>query len=228
MENLNPYDESEFRAEFEKSETLQKIKSKYRNLQQGDPIIIYDKFPENYYTITKPTPRHQLVQVVVPVASWYYLNYLNYDCEMVDLGCGFNFFKPFFPNLIGVGAEDTPETFFGDKHDYVDDEFYKHNKNSYESVFSINSLHFHPLEDLRKICINFADMIKPGGRGYLALNFARLKERTISLKHLTDEELLNWCKSQFDNFPFEILVLDIDFTRPDSGIDGNIRVVFAK
>jgi hypothetical protein len=71
-------------------------------------------------------------------------------------------------------------------------------------------------------------MLVSGGRGFLALNAKRMLEKSSSLANLDGENLDNWVRSQFDNFPCKILVFDIDFSVLDAYMDGNIRIVFEK
>lgn len=222
MQNINPYNQQEFQDWFTKTDTFQKLKNKYQ-------VVTFEKFIE----LRQPpiTPRQRLSinwPSTVSAVPWYYLKYLDCSVQMVDLGCGFNFFKPYFANLIGIGAEDNPDDFYGDIHDYVDDDFYKGHKNYFQSVFCINALHFNPLEELRNICEKFSSMIKPGGQGFLALNLARMVEKTNTMHNVRGEELTNWVHNQFDNFPCNILVLDIDLSVYDAWMDGNVRVVFSK
>jgi hypothetical protein len=151
---------------------------------------------------------------------------LNTEQEIVDLGCGYNFFKPYFANLTGVGAEKNPVQVFWDMHDLVDDDFYQQHKQHYGSVFSINALHFHPLENIRKIGLNFCEMLKPGGRGFLAMNSARLQERSETFKNVDINSIEDYVRKQFDNWPYKIVVFDLDLHVKNAWLDGNIRLVF--
>jgi len=220
MKNLNPYYEDSFKQWFKTTDTFLQLEKKYHD-------IFFDKFLEPRFERIS-TGRQQLSYSWVSTVPWYYLNYLNTDCEIVDLGCGFNFFKPYFPNLIGISAEDASDQFFGDAHDFVDDVFYQGHKNTYESVFSINALHFHPLESLRNICINFADMLKSGGRGFLAMNAQRMIERSPTMGSISNNDLDSWIRSQFEDFPNKIIVFDVDLSQRNAWLDGNIRIVFEK
>jgi hypothetical protein len=224
MKNINAYNQQQFQHEFEKTKTFRKLNEDYRH-------VFFDKFLESKYKILH-TPRHRLSLGWVTATSWHYLNKLDPDVEMFDLGCGMNFFKPYFPNVIGIGAEDNPNQFFGDIHDFVDTDFFQGHINAYKSVFSINALHFRPLENLRNLCINFSQMIKPGGKGYLALNTARMYDQSLkqslTLKHLAASDIEPWIRDQFNDFPCDIEVFDVDLSEYDAWLDGNIRIVFKK
>jgi hypothetical protein len=221
MQNLNPYNQTEFQTKFKQTHTFSLLDQKYDN-------VYFDKFFESiepYYT-----PRQMYAggyPTAISAVPWYYLTYLDSSKTIVDLGCGMNFFKPYFPNLLGIDTGDV-KRFSADINDYIDDEFYQNHINTYDSLCSINALHFCPLENLRDICLNFSNMLVSGGRGFLALNAKRMLEKSSSLANLDGENLDNWVRSQFDNFPCKILVFDIDFSVLDAYMDGNIRIVFEK
>jgi hypothetical protein len=79
------------------------------------------------------------------MASFYYLEPLleSNPQSIVDVGCGFNFFKLLIPNLIGLDATDQ-----ADIDRYFDQEWADANLEKFDAAFSINALHFHPLENL--------------------------------------------------------------------------------
>jgi hypothetical protein len=225
MQNLNPYNQLEFQTKFKQTHTFSQLDQKYDNIH-------FDKFfelveqqrptytPRQVYAVGYPTS--------ISAVPWYYLDYLDSSKTVVDLGCGMNFFKPYFPNLIGIDNNYFDKSFAADVDDYVDDDFYQNHVDTYDSVFSINALHFHPLENLRNICLNFTNMLVSGGRGFLTLNAKRMLEKSSSLATLDGENLDKWVRSQFDNFPCKILVFDVDLSVLDAYMDGNIRIVFEK
>jgi hypothetical protein len=219
MKNLNPYNQLMFQEKFKQTETYFQISQTYKK-------IFFDKFVEPYYEAIA-TPRQQIGISWASAVCWYYLDYLDTDCEMFDLGCGFNFFKPYFPTLTGIGAENDPN-FFGDIHDFVDDDFYENHKDCYQSVFSINALHFYPIENLRNICKKFCAMLKPGGRGFLSLNAERMLERSTTMNNQSIEYIDSWVRQQFSEFPYKILVFDVDLSVKNAWLDGNIRIVFER
>jgi hypothetical protein len=221
MKNLNPYNQSEFQDKFRQTQIFSMLVQKYDN-------ICFEKFFETHHFY--PTPRHIYAggyPTNVSAVPFYYLQYLDQSVQMVDLGCGMNFFKPYFLNLKGI-SPDTKMLYMADENDIVDDDFFKNHVGVYQSVFSINALHFHPMENLRDICLKFSAMLAPGGRGFLALNLQRMIDRSSSNHNLSQQELDNWVRKQFENFPCKILVFDVDLSVLDAFMDGNIRIVFEK
>jgi hypothetical protein len=220
MENLNPYDQTSFEQKFKKTKIFELLDQKYDE-------ITFAKFYEPIISSRYITPRQNAAMTIVSAVPFYYLQYLDQSVQMVDLGCGINFFKTFFPNVLGIGAEQG-NNFFGDLRDFVDDDFYKGHESVYYSVFSINALHFHPLEKLQDICIKFSNTLQSGGRGFLAMNVQRMLERTELFNDYSLEDLDLWIRSQFKDFPTKIVVFDVDLSQQDAWMDGNIRIVFEK
>ena len=218
MQNFNPYNAELFKFEFTKTDT-------YLRLKQNYDVVQFHKFFE---TTLAATPRQRYGQSVISAVPFYYLNYLDSYKQIADIGCGWNFFKSYFPSLIGIGAEEDPKKFYGDIHDFVDDGFYRGHIDAFDSAFSINALHFNPLEKIREISVNFSNMIRPGGRGFLAMNSQRLLECSTKFSNYSVDQVENYIRHQFDDFPAKILVFDLDLSVQDAWMDGNIRIVFEK
>lgn len=217
MQNINEYNSETFRKSFELTETYSLLKQQY-------DYVNFLKFFE--HGLQSFTYRQWMAMSQVSAVPWYYINYLDTNECVYDLGCGMNFFKPYFKNVKGIDWKHRNVPFLADELGHVNDGFYQKNHQSYMSVISINALHFHPLSELRNICIKFSDLLKSGGRGFLSLNFQRMLERSEEFKNSEISLIEEYVRNQFDNFPFKILVLDIDLSVPDAAMDGNIRLVF--
>lgn len=172
MNDIKPYNEAEFRIKFTNSPL-------YKILENDFDQLIWTSNNDDY---TDGTPRQHwgdpnCVKTKFSLVPFYFLEFLleKKPKNIYDLGCGWNIFKKYIPNVIGVGAEDpSSEWYFADIHDYVDDEYIRGHQNYFESVFSICALHFVPMSDLRKRVLDFASMIKPGGRGWITFNAVRM------------------------------------------------------
>lgn len=224
MKNINGYNSAEFATHFKKTEI-------YQSLTGNFDVVRFEYFVENFLDIIADTPRNNIGVSLTSAVPFYYLEFLTAKNPktIYDLGCGWNMFKQYIPNIIGVGAEDPDsDRFFADLHDYVDDAYVKNHQEYFESVFSINALHFHPLSDLRKIATDFVSMIKPGGMGFLTLNLMRMLE-------LDQEKFKDYTNAEFDAYvrqqltdlviPIEYQVVDIDLSVEEAYMDGNIRFV---
>lgn len=224
MKNVNQYNEVEFTESFKKTKIYQSLNKDFDLVYFGNNV---DEL------VTSSTPRHIIGLRRTSAVPFYYLEFLTEKTPetIYDLGCGWNLFKRYIPNIIGIGAENVElDQFFGDIHDFVDDDYVKNHQEYFESVFSINALHFHPLSELRKIATDFASMIKPGGMGYLALNLEKMlavERDKEKFKDYTTADLDVYVRQQLNDLPIsvEYLVFDVDLTVRDAYMDGNIRFV---
>jgi hypothetical protein len=285
-DNINPYNEIEFKSTFEKTKIYKKLKQDF-----GDNNLIWLKFfnlRANKIKIDGVTPRQQSRQQFSASVFYYLLPLLEKKYDTIyDLGCGANMFKPYLPGLIGIGAEralyltsynnikdpewpdcksivdliDLPDwikeecvqqhgvtipdkssidsinkTFFGDIDGFVNDSYIHAHQAHFQAVFSICALHFHSLTLFKKVVLDFSSMIKPGGRGFLALNLQRMIEFTpeqfliqrFSTSCPTAFQFDQYLREELSTLDLKFLILDIDLTLIDEGIDGNIRLVIEK
>jgi len=216
----------------------------YHRLCEEFDIVFFNKewySPERYYQgtgteIVCPTPRQDFANPVpikrkCSAIAFYYIDWLQQakPNQVYDLGCGWNFFKKYYPNIIGVSAEPpTSQYFYADIHDFVDDVYISQHQEYFESVFSICALHFIPLSDIKNRVLDFSSMIKPGGRGWLSMNAARMIDRDReSFGNKGKTFITNFIKQQINNVP-NIQTLEIDLSIMDEMIDGNIQITFSK
>lgn len=281
-DNINPYNEIEFKSTFEKTEIYKKLKQDF-----GENNLIWLKFfklSANKIKIDGFTPRQQARQQFSASVFYYILPLLEKEYDTIyDLGCGANMFKPYLPRLIGIGAErllfllcyynvkdpgwpdcqslvdlmnlpdwikeecvqqhgvpipdsSIDKTFFGDVDGYVNDKYVLEHQDYFQSVFSICALHFHSLALFKKIVSDFVFMIKPGGCGFLALNLQRMIEITpvqfliqrFSTRRPTAFQYDQYLREELSTLDLKFLILDIDLTVIDEGMNGNIRLVIKK
>ena len=132
------------------------------------------------------TPRHRALSSVFFVSSLYYLEFLleKNPKVIVDIGCGANFFKKLIPNIHGI--DPTPNNQLADEFDFFDAEFSQGHTDTYESVFSINAVHFISLIDFERRILEFYNIVAPGGRSFITFNVMRMLELT----DLSDRQLL--------------------------------------
>ena len=224
LQDIEPYNESEFKKKFIDTNL-------YKALEKDFDRLIWQANGDDQ---PGGTPRQHwgdknLLETKFGVVAFYYLEFLTKQNpkKIYDLGCGWNIFKKYIPSIIGVGAENpNTEWFFGDLHDFVDDDFIRGHQNYFESVFSICALHFIPMSDIRQRVLDFASMIRPSGRGFVAFNAMRMLERDKKMFNCNDLE--SWIRSELWNLPFNVLQFDVNLEKLDSGMDGNIRLVLEK
>jgi hypothetical protein len=228
MNNLNAYNENEFKERFSSTPLYQQLIKEYQ-------LLIW-----SYATPFNHTVRKMYGLSSFSVAPFYYLEKLTEKNpkEIYDLGCGWNIFKKYIPNIIGVGPSDDPmsDPDHVDIFGKVDTLYVQEHCDFFESIFSINALHYIPLDKLRYLLYDFLSMIKPGGRGFLTLNIARLKERasekflidTFGTKTPSIDALEEYVRKTISTLKCNFLIVDIDFSQVDNFLDGNIRLVIEK
>jgi hypothetical protein len=222
IENINAYEDHAFRDRFVLTDL-------YQRLQKDFGVITFVK---NQPQCLPETPRQWLATPWFSAVPFYYIEFLTQrnPTKIYDIGCGWNIFKKYIPNIIGIGAEGPKSVHFhGDIHDYVDDDFVKGHQCFFESAFSINALHFHPLSDIQKIVNDYHSMLKPGATGWLSLNLMRMLERdreNFSGKSMADIDA--YIRQELSSLNINFVVFDVDLTVPDDYIDGNIRLVMER
>jgi hypothetical protein len=236
MNNLNDYSISQ-------CQEYCKQLSFYQNLERDFDILSWNKLWVDIYQIAT-TPRENYgkkhifpERSVFSMVPFFYLKpLLEKNSKIIyDLGAGWNIFKKYIPNIVGISPTHNNDN-YSDIHDIVDAEFVCGHQNYFESVFSINALHFRPLTDLKAVIQEFASMVAPGGRGFLALNIMRMIERTSieSTKKVlgtispTNKEYSEYTRKVLSDIDLNYLIIDIDLTVMDEPMDGNIRIVFEK
>ena len=229
---LNPYNEEKCKEIVEIFN--QPIKNKYGHFILNNFCKYYEINNEMQY---RSTPRFSIINnaSVIPCASFYYLNKLLEisPTEIADIGCGMNFFKNIIPGIIGVDGKGE----WADVNEFFNNNFINKPINFFQCAFSINSLHFIPLIDFYKRVMDFTNIIKPGGRGYIAMNVARMVENTdktilkemFSTEIPNNEQLLYYITQKIKALSLKFLIIDIlIIEKYDEPVDGNIRLVFEK
>jgi len=212
------YNEEQFRIDFPKTEIGKRILSETPNWIN----ISYSPIE------TSPTtPReHTLTLNVVP---FFYIEMLKEKNPRIlaDIGCGINFYKNFIPEIYGVDPIEHPDV---DQVDFFDEDFSLGHTNNYDCAMAINSIHFISLTDVGNQLKNFANIIKPGGRGFVTLNVKRMIEMTNEKDMIADEELSSYIKQQVDQALKNVLAYDdyINESNLNCPMNGNIRIVFEK
>lgn len=224
---INTYNPELFKQEFSKTKTYQKI--------IDDHTIIYW---DRYFSDPGPklTPREIISQHTIAVmASFYFVNLVaeNNDKPIYDIGCGGNYFKKYYPNIIGI---DQPGNISADEVGTFNEEYAKQNINRFDNAIAICSLHFVPFTEMNKQFRLFVDTIKTNGIGLFTIN--TIHPFSIATEEIKREHnVFNIVDTTYyidDNLDFsglEILSYDIperDVIVSNEGMTGDMRIVFKK
>lgn len=231
MRNLNEYNEEDFQTKFSSSDIAKEIDKDFDQLvwsKHLSPLTTY------------ATPRHRIGRRICTMTSFYYIQYiLEKNPEKIyDFGCGWNLFKKYIPNIIGISPDNPADgqTYFADEYDYFDADYIENHKDSLDAAISICALNYTPLTTIRSNVKGFISVIKPGGRGYIALDIAPMRDRedpdvldrlfgtTIPSVHEIDD----YVREQLSDLPVDYLVFDLDSLEYSDEIDGQVRIVFER
>ena len=237
MQNLNEYNEEKFKSEFENTSLCQQITKDFDQ-------VLWSKHHNEPHFYKIYTIRQLLGQSSFSAVPFYYLQKLTEKNppNIYDIGCGWNIFKKYIPNIIGLDhlfdiiPKVSGVNFFADVSAYVSDNYIATHQNYFESAFSINALHFQSLTSLESIITKFISMIKSNGRGFLALNLQRLLDNSTSAELVELFSTTTPAKIDYENYirlvlskiNCQYLIVDIDLTMIDEPLNGNIRIVFEK
>ena len=231
---LPTYNTTRFRTEFEATETYQQLQADYKNISFEssfrDYLVEFDN-PNNIkrqaWETKSFTPREGYTKIgsYFSAVPFYYLGFLlaQRPESVADIGCGGNHFKKYIPQITGYDVNPR-----ADVKAFFDASFARDNEGKFDAAFSICSIHYVSIDLLEQRVSNFAKIIKPGGRGFVAMNYQRLLDSTSDPKSTV--ETIQQIRTALNNVNVKCLVLDIlatqDSDTHDSFLDGNIRFVF--
>lgn len=194
----------------------------------------YDSLMEYYLQYFNfVTPRENLCTSIFSCVPFYYLDIATAKnpTKIMDIGCGFNIFSKFMPNIYGI----DPSTAQCDEKGEFNDEFAAAHNQEFECAFSINAIHFVSLTQFKRQVELFASTIQSGGRGMLLMNAGRMIEHTTDSEKLdlfgtttpTLKQIEEYIDQELSTIDLNFLVLE-NFVSEclDEWLDGNIRMVF--
>jgi hypothetical protein len=222
---------------FEEESKRLKYDVAVREVFGNDVLLTY----KSKHTYLQTSREDKLAKKFSIVPLWY-LDFLTIvkPTKIVDIGCGANLFKPVIKKIYNIdchGIDPTPENHAADEFDIFDSAFSQGHTEAYESAFSINALHFVPLFQFSTRVHEFHNIISKGGRGFLALNSARMVQHTTPQwlldtfgKVIPDPwQVQKYVLEQLSGLDIDFVVTDLLITEcPDEYMDGNIRMVFKK
>lgn len=174
------------------------------------------------------TPREKdLLEKKIDIQPFYILDFISSNSNEIiyDIGCGGNFFKKFY-NIVGI----DPNNKNCDIKGSFDSNFCKNYKEKFYNTFTINAIHFCSITKIEKNIYDYIDLVKENGFVYIAINSARIIERS-SQKEL--DNLKMSVKEYFDQI-IEILPYEIYFYEniidicSDEWLNGNIKILLKK
>jgi len=130
------------------------------------------------------------------------------DLDCVDIGCGPNFFKSFYKNIWGV----DPKGEFKDEE--LSPDWWISNWGKWSKAYAFCSMHFWPQHEVADYVSKVRGILKPGGTAVVALNRARVKDRSPDYQ----DSILKDNLLKVDGV-YRFVWID---SPEDSGMDGNV------
>ena len=224
-QNLNPYNPEQFKKQFESTDICRNVAKDFDNLWWDQKTKLIDN----------ATPRQWLSTPFkgFSMIPFYYLQPLleKNPTTIYDLGCGANLFKKYIPSIIGIDKSNDGQN-YPDIEDQVNHRYIKTHQNYFESVFSINALHYRPTTEIRLVCEEFISMVAPGGRGFLSLNLQRMIDQEtkpiVKLEKDSKKIYNHYVRNQLHNLPCKYIIFDVNLDPLDEWLDGNVRLVIER
>ena len=230
---INGYNAEEFKKHLPTTTHYEKI----QKLIDQNYKISYDKtYDGKAFWDGICTPRELYFYPRFTVNSLYYIDLLaeKNPETFVDIGCGMNIWKEFYPNLVGIDLE-QPKADFLEKWD---DDFVERHKEEYDCAMTMGAIIFVSFVSIEHQMNQFIRTIKPGGRGFMSFNVARMLAHYTKKEELLDllgkerpstKEISDYCDEVVKRLPVKLLVVDnVIEERYNEYMDGNLRIVFEK
>lgn len=112
--------------------------------------------------------------------------YLNQDSSIIDLGCGTNLYKEYYPNLIGIDVIDHPNV------DTRSSILEFNSEKKFDAALAFGSIQYYDHRYIRQCFYKMVYLVKPNGLIFLR---ALYHEPSISYDHL-----IFWDKKMIDGF----------------------------
>jgi len=240
--NVNGYDQDQFKLDFVNHACMEAIK---KDELLNHVTLCFNAISRLGETAHPDmdnllfTPRLVALEAAskFSVTPLYYLDFLleKNPTSIVDIGCGANIFKRIIPCIHGI--DPIPDNPHCDEIGFFDSEFSQAHTDEYESVFSINAIHFISLIDFEKRLLEFINIVKPGGCGFVTFNATRMLELTSKeeLQQLfgdifpNSQTITDYVRRIIQNISLKFLVIDLCINQElDEVMNGNIRLVFEK
>jgi hypothetical protein len=249
--NLNPYNKDVFKKDAGTKQIAKKVYELFGPVELNfDTVFDTEKHQADQKfkntsteTFANTTNRWRWLEYdqhwrVFSMVPFYYLRWLqeiNPD-QILDIGCGSNYFKLFYPNIHGVDLPPWGQNL--DEHAHFNKSYSDRNQERWSCAFSINSLHFVSIDKVVDRILKFANVIKPGGRGFITFNLARVLENTFDKSVLLDlfgttspseQQISDYMDHTIKTLSLNFLCIDNIITQCyDEGLNGNLRLVFEK
>lgn len=238
---LNTLSSTAWLAEFPTHPAFQHIPQHYQHSIASYKEMSFLKAA--LHTTVYDQPRRVLEDYrILDTVPYYYIKFLleRNPQSILDLGCGLNIFKPYIPGIVGLDSNVYGAT-LADIVASFDLDYALANAESYDSIISINAIHFAPIDTITKRLTAVSQMMRPGYRSFVSFNietwlmhtsldtvqklFGQIPKFDDVVGYVNDQILatnLNFCVVDWP-----VLHITEHSTIRDD-LNGNIRLVFER
>lgn len=220
--DYNRFDKAQWGQQFATSTIYQQLSKDYPTLVSEicDLSVEHLAPTVRYGTGPYVLPRTEFAKFgIFSYSIFYYLELLlkSNPNIILDVGCGDNVFKKYIPQIVGM----DPVREAADIRGYFDDEFVANHPGEYDSAMTISAIHHVSLLDFKDLINKFGKIIKPGGRGFVAFNLARLISSTEPhefaqifdlSRPVTIFDYYCYIKKELEKTNYQIVAADILYT----------------
>ena len=131
--SINGYNQEEFKHSFPRSWLYNRL----TEILGSDIHITYEPF-DCPRVSEQWTPRETKIKKIFHANTLFYLQKIfeNNPRAVLDIGCGQNLWKQFWPQITGIDADARQTS--ADKIDFFDDDFVASNHAKYDGAIAIN------------------------------------------------------------------------------------------
>jgi hypothetical protein len=223
MNNLNAYDSTRFREIFETTDLAKQLEKDFDLLTWETDLLTF-KFPGM-------TPRELRGRRIFSMVPFYYILQLGLESRIYDIGCGWNIYKKYLPNVIGIDAKYPDSTcFYADQIGFVNNQFVEQHTEKFENVMTMLALHFIPLSQLCDRINQIRQMVKPGGKIFIMMNVCHMINSELELGSTTIKtNACEYIRNQIEIFKNELLCFELDDNNVNDNMsEGTLRLVLQK
>lgn len=211
MNNLNPYNLVDFKNQFVETPIYKQIKNDF-------DVITWEI---NIHAFKHPlmTPREYRGSRIFSAVPFYYILQLGINSKIYDLGCGWNIYKKYLPEIVGIDNSS-----YADEQGLVDDEFVIKNEGRFDNVMSMNALHFISLTELPNRIRQVLKMTKTGGLIFIMMNVCNMLDKAPSIN-----DPVKYIRDMFDEFKDRLICFELDevFIHQNMS-EGTLRFILKK
>ena len=219
MNNLNAYNSKSFQKIFKTADLA-------KQLEQDFDLLTWET-DLSTFKLSGMTPREFRGRRIFSMVPFYYILQLGLESKIYDIGCGWNIYKKYLPNLIGIDIKYPESTYFyADQIGFVDDQFVEQNTEKFENVMTMNALHFIPLSQFCNRINQVRQLVKPGGKIFIMMNVCHMiNAESTTIKN----NACDYIRNQIEIFKNELLCFELDDNSVNENMsEGTLRLVLQK